>query len=52
MRAGRVEAVSASVETAKDCRGAHRWRVVGFSLRERTLTERCTACGRERVRGW
>jgi hypothetical protein len=34
------------------CGERHRWRVVGFSVRERTLTERCTACGRERVRGW
>lgn len=39
-------------EIVRQCRGAHRWRVTSFSLRERTIGEKCTACGLERTKGW
>lgn len=34
----------------RDCRGAHRWRVVAFSFEHRRIRERCAACGTSETR--
>jgi len=29
----------------RNCRGVHRWRVVGFSYQAHEIREKCAACG-------
>jgi len=34
----------------RNCRGVHRWRVVGFSYQAHEIREKCAACGETQSR--